>query len=167
MILWLSAFKSSNLFPCTFIPFGDKPALKLSAAARALKIAFRKKVEVKIMAKKLETVKLVASLEKATRKTGKAVWNDLAERLLAPTRNRAVINVDRLDSLAKQFAGKTLVVPGKVLSQGEFNSKATIVAVSASALAKQKINAKGEFVRLIDFAKKADKIDVKKIVIVK
>jgi large subunit ribosomal protein L18e len=90
------------------------------------------------MAKKLETVKLVASLEKAARKTKKAIWSDLAEKLMERRRAKKQINLDKLSVLAKQFKGKTLVVPGKVLAKGELTEKVTIVAVSASESAKKK-----------------------------
>ena len=119
------------------------------------------------MAKKLETIKLVAGLEKATRKTDKAIWEDLAQRLNAPSRNNMAINLDKLSQMAKKFEGKILVVPGKVLAQGELDRKVTIVAVAASEVAKKKIAKKGEFILLKDFAAKADKVDTKKLVIIK
>jgi large subunit ribosomal protein L18e len=119
------------------------------------------------MAKKLETIKLVASLEKAARKTKKALWADLAERLSAPTRNKVAVNIEKLDKMAKTFKGKILLVPGKVLSQGELNEKVTIIAVNASEEAKKKIQAKGEYITLKDFAQKYEKADLSKIIIVK
>jgi len=117
------------------------------------------------MTKKLRTRKLVASLEKTSRKTKKKIWKDLAERIEKPTRNNTVINVDKLDKLANQFKGKVLVVPGKVLSQGEINTKAKVVAISASARAIEKISEKGEFVLLQDFV--GEKVKVSELVLVK
>ena len=122
---------------------------------------------VKNMAKKLETIKLIAGLEKAGRTTKKTIWFDLAKRLEAPTRNKVALNVEKIDSLAEKFKGKTLVVPGKVLSQGELTQKVNVVAVAASETAKQKINASGTFTTLAEFAKGAAKVDVKKLIIIK
>ncbi|MFA6268682.1 MAG: 50S ribosomal protein L18e [archaeon] len=119
------------------------------------------------MAKKLETIKLVASLEKAARKTNKEMWADLAERLAAPSRNKVAVNIKKIDLLAKKFKGKILLVPGKVLSEGELNEKVTVVAIAASAGAKEKINAKGKLISLIDFAKDAAKVELKNVMIVK
>ena len=117
------------------------------------------------MVKKLETRKLVASLEKTARTTKKAIWKDLANRVDKPTRNNTVVNVAKLDNLAKKFKGKTLVVPGKVLSLGNLEEKVTIVAVSASEKAITKINGKGKFILLKDFVDA--KVKINELVVVK
>jgi len=117
------------------------------------------------MTKKLATKRLIIELEKNSRKTKKRIWKDLATRIGKPTRNTIDINVEKLDVLAKKFAGKTLIVPGKVLSKGVLTTKTTIVAVNASEAAIKKINANGEFVLLKDFVN--DKVKVSELVIVK
>ena len=121
--------------------------------------------EVKNMTKKLETQRLIIELEKASRKTKKGIWKDLAKRIGKPTRNNADINVEKLDLLAKKFAGKTLIVPGKVLSKGELTTKTKIVAISASEAAVEKINQNGEFILLRDFVD--EKVKVNELMIVK
>lgn len=115
--------------------------------------------------KKLETRKLVANLEKTSRKTGKNIWKDLAERIEKPKRNNTVINVEKLDNLGKKFKGKTLIVPGKILSEGIMNNKVKIVALDASTKAIEKINENGEFVYLKDFVD--EKVNVRELVMVK
>ncbi|MBT4870603.1 MAG: 50S ribosomal protein L18e [Candidatus Diapherotrites archaeon] len=117
------------------------------------------------MTKKLETQRLIASLEKTSRKTKKSIWKDLAKRIGKPTRNTADVNVEKLELLAKKFAGKTLVVPGKVLSKGELTTKTKIVAISASEAAVEKINQNGEFILLRDFVD--EKVKVSELMIVK
>ena len=119
------------------------------------------------MVKKLETIKLVASLEKAGRTTKKAIWKDLAERLQGPTRNKVAVSIKKINYLAKKFKGKTLIVPGKVLSQGELTEKVNVVAVAASENAKEKINSSGKFTTLAEYAKNVSKVDVNKTLIVK
>ena len=106
--------------------------------------------------KKLETRKLVASLEQKSRKTKKAFWKDLANRVGKPTRHNVTISVGKLDSLAKANKGKVLVVPGKVLSDGELTEKVTVVGVTASGKATEKIGAKGEFIPMKDFIEKGN-----------
>ncbi len=118
------------------------------------------------MMKKLETVKLVASLEKAGRTTKKAVWTDLAERMCKKRRINTTVNVDELELMAKKFKGKTLVVPGKVLARGELTEKVTVSAASISAEAKAKIEVKGKFIPLIELAKSAEKIKTNELIIV-
>jgi len=119
------------------------------------------------MAKKLETAMLVASLKKAARKTKKPIWFDLASRLESPRRNKITVNMGKISIAASKNKGKTLVVPGKILSEGELAEEAIIVAVSASQAAKAKIKAKGEFISLKEFAAKAEKVKVGDLVIVK
>ena len=117
------------------------------------------------MAKKLETRKLITKLEMTSRKTKKNIWKDLANRLESPTRNNTVVNVAKIDKLAKQFKGKTLVIPGKLLSLGNLEEKVTVVAVSASTKAIEKIMAKGKFILLKDFVD--EKVKVNELVVVK
>lgn len=117
------------------------------------------------MTKKLETKKLIASLNQTSRKTKKAFWKNIANIIEKPTRNRVIINIDKLDMLAEKFKGKIIVVPGKILSKGELNNKAKIVSVQASSKAIEKINSKGEYLFLKDFID--DKVKVKDLVIVK
>jgi len=118
------------------------------------------------MAKKLETIRLVAGMEKAARKTKKQVWARLAEIIEKPTRHRIAVNLDKLNTIAAESKGKILVVPGKILSEGELTEKTVVVAISASETAKQKMKGKAEFTTLAEFAKKFDKVDVSKVIIV-
>ncbi len=119
------------------------------------------------MAKKLETIKLITSLNKAAKKTDANLWDDLAYRLTRPTRNKVIVNLDKVSKLAAKNKGKIILVPGKILSEGELKEKVTVIAVSASEKAKQKINAKGEFIALKDFVAGAEKAKVSDIIIVK
>jgi large subunit ribosomal protein L18e len=118
-----------------------------------------------IMTKKLETQKLVTQLEKLSRKTKKKIWKDLAKRLEKPTRHNVVVNVEKLDKMAKKFKGKTIIVPGKILSKGEFEEKTKIVSINASQKAIEKISEKGEFIYLKDFVN--EKVNTKDLVLVK
>ena len=119
------------------------------------------------MAKKLETKKLIASMEKAARTTKKLLWTDLAERMAKPTRGKVEVNIDSINKLALAHKGKVLIVPGKVLSRGELDQKVTVVAVAASESAKAKIaEAKGEFIALKDLALRAEKLKASDLVIV-
>ena len=119
------------------------------------------------MTKKLETKKLIASMEKAARQTKKLIWTDLAEKLAKPRRGKTEVNIDSINKMALAHKGKILVVPGKLLSRGTLTEKVTVVAVSASTGAQEKISAvKGEFILLKDFALKSDKVKVSELVIV-
>jgi len=90
-------------------------------------------------------------------------WREIAEILSGPRKNRKNINLEDLDE--KSNEGETIVIPGKVLSQGELNKKIKVVALNFSEKAKEKLlktksevssileeikkNPKGEKVRII------------------
>ncbi len=109
--------------------------------------------------KKLETRKLVASLEKTGRKTKKEFWKDMAARVNKPTRQNIVVNISKIDEMAKKYKGKILVIPGKILSVGDLEEKVKVVAVTASEKAIEKISAKGEFIFLKDFVDEKAKLN--------
>jgi len=119
------------------------------------------------MAKTLETIKLVASLEKLGRKTKVPIWGDLAYRIDRPSRQNVVVNLVELNKWAKKFKGKTLVVPGKILAKGELTEKVKIVAVKASAKAIELASKHGEIILMKDFVANAEKVKVSDLVIIK
>lgn len=76
-------------------------------------------------------------------------WNQIAGILSGPRRNNICINLERINKDSK--AGETIVVPGKVLSQGEIDKKIKIVALNFSEKAKEKLlSAKCELISILD-----------------
>ena len=71
--------------------------------------------------------------------TGKKneAWLGVAGVLSGSRRNRTCINLEEINKEAK--AGETVVIPGKVLSQGEIDKKIKVVAFSFSNKAKEKL----------------------------
>ena len=55
-----------------------------------------------------------------------------------PRRKRIILNLDEIGDAAKD--GETIVVPGKVLSQGELNKKIKIIALAFSENARDKLS---------------------------
>ena len=73
--------------------------------------------------------------------------------LVGPRRNRTNINLEKIDKEIKE--GETVVVPGKVLSQGDVSKKLKVVALNFSEKAKEKLlNAKCEVSNILDEIKK-------------
>ena len=70
------------------------------------------------------------------KKTNSEVWNRVAKILSGPTRERPSVNLDELNSIEEDV----IVVPGKILSQGNLNKKKKIIAFSFSGNAKEKLN---------------------------
>jgi len=65
----------------------------------------------------------------------------LAEELAKPERIRCDVNLSRVERFAGK--GETVVVPGKLLADGELTKAVTIAAFSASAAAQKKVKAVG------------------------
>ena len=126
-ILWLSAFRSSNLLPCIHGVF------MADEKGNVLK-------------------KTIAVLEKAGRQKKQTIWLDLAKRLNKRSRGRISVNLWKIDSMAKKLKGKTVVVPGKVLGKGELNSEISIAALSFSKEAREQIEKKGKALSLVELA---------------
>lgn len=76
-------------------------------------------------------------------------WIQVGKEISIPRRKRTSINLSRLNELGEE--GKLVVVPGKVLSQGEVSKKLKIVALSFSEGAKEKLeNANVEYSYIIE-----------------
>jgi len=64
-------------------------------------------------------------------------WLQIAETLSSPRRKRIEMNLNEINEKSK--SGETVLVPGKVLSQGELDKKIKIAALNFSDKAKEKI----------------------------
>jgi len=90
--------------------------------------------------------KLVAELKSTARSGGSNVWQDVADRLEAPRRTHAEVNLGRIERYAR--AEETVVVPGKVLGSGVLTKQVTVAAVDFSGTARTKVNQVGETISL-------------------
>ena len=68
-------------------------------------------------------------------------WLQVAELLSFPRRKRIEMNLKEINEKSKN--GETILVPGKVLSQGELEKKIKIAALNFSEKAKEKIKKGG------------------------
>ena len=64
-------------------------------------------------------------------------WREVASLLSGPRRNRPNLNLEDVDKEKKE--GEIVVVPGKVLSQGDVSNKFKIVALNFSDRAREKL----------------------------
>ncbi|MFW6014180.1 MAG: 50S ribosomal protein L18e [Candidatus Nanoarchaeia archaeon] len=80
---------------------------------------------------------LVGELKKEASEKSVKLWNRLATDLEKPTRQRKAINLNKINLLTKE--NEIIVVPGKVLSNGELQHKVTIAALNFSRQATEKI----------------------------
>lgn len=92
------------------------------------------KIEKKLRRKeKPSLVRLIILLKKQK----KAFWLAVANLLASPKRKSVDVNIEKINRLAKD--NETIVVPGKVLSQGELSKNVTIASYNASQSAKEKL----------------------------
>ncbi len=82
-------------------------------------------------------VQLVDELSKDKR----AFWRRVAELLAKPKRQRVAINLSKIDKYAKD--GATVIVPGKVLGNGELTKTVIVAAFAFSESAKDNIKKTG------------------------
>ncbi len=64
-------------------------------------------------------------------------WLKVARILSGPRRKAVSLNLEQINETSKD--GETLIIPGKVLSQGEISKKVKIVALSFSEKTKEKL----------------------------
>jgi large subunit ribosomal protein L18e len=83
-------------------------------------------------------------------------WIKICQSLLVPKRKRINMNLEKINKESKE--GDIVVVPGKVLSQGEISKKIKIVALKYSENAEEKLSkAKIDYSYITDEIKKNPK----------
>jgi len=94
----------------------------------------KSKTKIEKQMKKKTSSLLVKTIISAKKKKG---WLKVAEILSGPRKKRVNINLEKINKEAEK--GEKIVVPGKVLSQGEINKKLKIIALDFSKKAKEKL----------------------------
>ena|SRR3989338_2996643 len=98
-------------------------------------------------------------LEKAItelEKTKKPIWRAVAKKLKSPTRNRAAVNLSKIDRHTKE--NDVVIIPGKLLSDGDLKHKVAIGAFNASKKAIEKVMQQGStYMPLLDMVEKTPK----------
>src|SRR3989344_473625 len=90
---------------------------------------------------------------RAAKKTGSEIWLNVARVLSSPRRNKIAVNLGELEKATKE--GDSIIVPGKILSQGEISKKIAVIAFAFSKKAKEKLlKTKSQAVNIIDEIKK-------------
>ncbi|WP_296795116.1 50S ribosomal protein L18e [uncultured Methanobrevibacter sp.] len=86
-------------------------------------------------------IELINKLNKQSKSEDAAIWKDVASRLSRSNRRTAEVNLSNINRHAE--ADETILVPGKVLSNGELDKKVNVVALKFSAKAQEKIESAG------------------------
>lgn len=81
---------------------------------------------------------------------------DLARALTVPARKQASVNLERIN----KAKGDSVIIPGKVLSNGEVTKKIKVYAMGISEKAAEKLKKAGcEFKTIIEALKKGEKLN--------
>ena len=80
---------------------------------------------------------LISQLKETASKEKSALWKRIAEDLEKPARQRRIVNISKLNRITKP--NEIVVVPGKVLGDGDLNHKLTIAAFNFSKNAVEKM----------------------------
>jgi large subunit ribosomal protein L18e len=83
------------------------------------------------------TVKLAGELKRISRENKAPIWKSVAGMLEKPARHWAEVNVGKLEDYVKEHS--IVIVPGKLLGDGELKKKLTVTAFRFSLPAKKKI----------------------------
>jgi len=90
-------------------------------------------------------------------------WTKLAKSLSIATRKHLSINLEEIDEQVKE--GDTVLVPGKVLSQGELTKKIRLCSFGISKGAKEKLKkTKSQYVTILEEIKSNPKAEGLKVI---
>ena len=90
-------------------------------------------------------------------------WTKYSHLFARPARQQPAVNLSTIDR--NSTTGDTILIPGKVLSQGNLSKKIKICALSISKLAREKLKpTKSEFSLIIDEIKKNQKAEGLKVI---
>ena len=98
---------------------------------------------------------LVRSLKRLGIEQDCKLWKRVATDLERPTRIRRMINVYKIAQHAKE--GDIIIVPGKVLGDGEISTKVTIAAYQFSDVARDKLGKAGKVLTIQELMKENPK----------
>ena len=84
---------------------------------------------------------LIGNLKDKSHNEEVAIWKDVAYRLERSTRRQAEVNLSDINRVSAE--DQTVLVPGKVLSNGQLDHKVSIVALNFSKTAQEKIEKSG------------------------
>jgi large subunit ribosomal protein L18e len=97
------------------------------------------------------TETLIRTLKRTSIEQQAAVWKRVAEDLERSARQRRIVNVFKIDAHCQD--GDVIIVPGKVLGEGDLTKKVTVAAFAFSEEAKSKIGKAGKAITILELLK--------------
>jgi len=111
--------------------------------------------------KNQHTEALIHTLKKTSSEQQVPLWKRIAEDLEKPSRARRIVNIFKIDANVQD--GDIVIVPGKVLGEGDLTKKVTVCAFSFSDEARSKISKAGKVMTITELIKsnpKASKVKI-------
>ncbi|PLW79726.1 50S ribosomal protein L18e [Candidatus Woesearchaeota archaeon] len=113
--------------------------------------------------KNLQLESLIKDLKKKSIDEKVAIWKRIATDLEKPSRQRRIVNLSKLSKNVNE--GDVVIVPGKILGDGDIDKKITIAAFQFSDSAKEKlIGTKSTMLEIADLMSKNPKGQKVKII---
>ncbi len=97
--------------------------------------------------------KIIEELKAHSTKENSNFWKRISKELQKPTRRTREVNIDKLNSYTKE--NEIVIVPGKILGNGELKHKITVASFSITETAKEKL--KGNLTSIHELIKKDPK----------
>ena len=95
----------------------------------------------------------IRDLRKLSNSTGENLYKAVADKLSSSASQRAQVNLLQLEKVAKDK--ETVIIPGKLLGDGQITKNVTVIAFKASESAIKKLTAAGgKFIEIREFIKK-------------
>jgi len=114
------------------------------------------------MKENIQLQNLVKELKKKSIEDSVGFWKRVAVDLEKPTKQRRIINLSKISKFCKE--NEIIVVPGKVLADGELDKKISVAAYAFSKTAKEKIlKSQGQLMTIEELMKKNPKVQDLKI----
>lgn len=103
-------------------------------------------------------IMLIRELKKLSNKEKVNIWKAVAKELERPTRQMRKVNIWHINKTTKE--NEVIVVPGKVLGEGELDHKVNVAAYQFSEGAKTKIENNMLIEELMDKNPKGSKVRI-------
>lgn len=91
---------------------------------------------------------LLNRLNEVAKEKGAPIWAAVAGKLSTPARRKSAVNIGKLEAVCDK--GDVVLVPGKLLAEGELTKALKVAALQTSQAARQKVEAAGGQVLSID-----------------
>ena len=94
----------------------------------------KSKTRIEKKAKRKTSLALVETIRSSKKLEG---WNEVSDLVSLPKRKSIILNLSEINEMSKD--GESVVVPGKVLSEGEIEKKIRLIALKFSKKAVEKL----------------------------